>query len=126
MLGFGTLSSLSNARAGVVVSRRSMPRNTTPRGDHVSYAVFNAGCSSWQGPHHDAQKISTTGWPWNDVMLTTFPVSVGPPDAVTCCGALAALCGAPQAATSRATAQPNTTRRVLVTAAPPRRSRLTG
>ena len=34
MLGYGTLNSDWNASAGAVVSRRSMPRNTTPRGDH--------------------------------------------------------------------------------------------
>src|SRR6202035_1954079 len=110
-----------------------MPRKATPRPDQVAYAVFNAGCSSWQGPHHDPQKISTTGRPRNAVMLTAFPVSVGPPDAVTCWDGVDVACEAPQPATSNAITQAHATRRLPVTAAEPpcsppirRRPRTTG
>src|SRR5580700_6630075 len=122
MLGYGTLNSDWNASAGVVVSRRSTPRNTTPRGDHCVYAVFSAGCSSWQGPHQDAQKISTTGRPRNDVMLTSFPASVGPPDAVTCDVGIDASFAAPHAEAHTTSAQPIMRRLRTIMAAPPPRS----
>src|SRR6202035_5853077 len=98
------------------------PRNATPRDFQLVYAAFSAGCSSWQGPHHDAQKTSTTGWPRNDVMLTSLPVSVGPPVAVTWRGGADPACAAPQPAMSSTTEQPSTNRRALLTAALPRHS----
>src|SRR5580698_8526692 len=126
MLGYGTLNSVWNASAGAVVSRRSTPRNTTPRDDQCVYAVFSAGCSSWQGPHQDAQKISTTGRPRNDVMLTSFPVSVGPPAAVTCNVGCDGGFAAPQPEASSTSAQPATRGVRAIIAAPPPPSKPSG
>src|SRR5579859_6421125 len=72
--GYGWACVRSNWASPPVVSCMSAPRNATP--GWLSCAAASTGSSCAQGPHHEAQKLSTTGVPCS-LLTSTWPPSAG-------------------------------------------------
>src|SRR5581483_8741261 len=68
-LGYGTWYLAMYARAASRPSRIAIPRKRTEL-PYCFAVLANSGASSRHGSHHDAQKLSTTGFPRNDASET--------------------------------------------------------
>src|SRR5919201_6045427 len=70
-----------NARPAGALSRYRMPMNTGPSAPAARSAAASVGCSRRHGPHHVAQKFTTTGRPRYVAGSTVAPCRVVPDSA---------------------------------------------
>src|SRR5690242_5371900 len=72
-LGYGILKVRWNAAALSLPSLTSTPTNCTPDALVCSAIFCSAGASARQGPHHDAQKFTTTTLPLKEAVSSGLP-----------------------------------------------------